>query len=57
MESSLSELAGDNGSKSRVYNSLRRFKNQKDINENIYCYDEINVYSAEGFSSIINKLM
>lgn len=57
MESSLSELADDNTSEPNVQNTMHRFKNQKDTNGNIYFYDEINVYSAEGFSSIINKLM
>ena len=51
MESGLSELA-DN-STSRVQKAMRRFKNKKDINQNVYCYDEISVYSCDGFFNIL----
>lgn len=54
LELGLSELSDD--PKTSVKDSMHRFKNQKDINQNIYCYDEINVYSGEGFSNIINSL-
>lgn len=56
MEAGLSELADSNNSIDSVKKSMHRFKNQRDINDNIYCYDEINVYSNVGFSSIINAL-
>ena len=56
MFSGLAEVANSNNSIDSVQKSMRRFKSQKDINENIYCYDEINVYSNVGFSSIINTL-
>lgn len=56
MEAGLSELADSNDSIDNVKKSMHRFKNQRDIYDNIYCYDEINVYSNVGFSSIINTL-
>ena len=56
MFSGLAEVANSNNSIDSVQKSMRRFKSQKDINENIYCYNEINVYSNVGFSSIINTL-
>ena len=56
LEAGLSELADGNDSIDNVKKSMHRFKNQRDINDNIYCYDEINVYSNVGFSSIINTL-
>lgn len=56
MEAGLSELADSNDSIDNVKKSMHRFKNQRDINDDIYCYDEINVYSNVGFSSIINTL-
>ena len=56
MEIALSDLANKNDSRNRVQDSMNRFQNQRDINDDIYCYDEINVYSNVGFSSIINTL-
>ncbi len=56
MEAALSDLADNVDSISRVQSSMRRFEKQKDINKNIYCYDEINVYSGVGFSAIINTI-
>ncbi len=54
MEIALSDLANKNDSRNRVQDSMNRFQNQRDINDDIYCYDEINVYSGEGFSQIVN---
>lgn len=54
MEAELAELANSNDPIANVQSSMHRFKNQKDINQNIYYYDEINVYSGEGYSQIIN---
>ncbi len=53
METGLSDLA--DSSISRVNKSMQRFKKQRDINQNIYCYDEIEVYTGDGFSHILNK--
>ena len=53
METGLSDLS-DN-STSRVQKAMHRFKNNKDINQNIYCYDEIEVYSGDVFSSVLKQ--
>lgn len=55
MEIGLSELVDKNNPKANIQKSMHRFKKQKDINNNIYCYDEINVYSGEGYLQIINR--
>lgn len=57
MFSELSDLANVTDSKSKVQNSMHRFKKLKDLNNDVYYYDEIDVYSGKVFPNILNSIL
>lgn len=55
METAMEDLVSESNTKSRVKSSLHRFMNRTDINGNVYCYDNIDVYNGESFALAVSK--